>query len=361
MSLKAAIYGLSKEGMSVAQRLKSLGHEVYLIDEVLQASLAPSSVPSFEELVKEEALAPLASVSSAVEASELLVFAPRLKGDLQPDYVKQALKNISRYIRKGTTVLTLCPLPFGVSSELEELVQAFSGLSRGKDFYFCYMPEPHVLGVGSNAERGVVSLARALGLRREAICSLYDADLMFLKLLIDRLSDVAGSIELGRRGLRSRRTAFVDEFVELAYDLQVVGSTLEESDHLKQLASPILRIIKAYTKYLHERIRLRAKEKGMRLGALTLYIVWGLEPNSIRPAKALALNDIMTKMRESFGDVRHVRSVEKLPTVEQNYFVMVCDRRSLQEGLKRGVLTPFSLADSAFSWVEGGTPWLKLQ
>lgn len=359
MKPRAAVYGLSKEGLSFAARLRSVGYEVYLIDEVLQASLSPSAIPSFEELVKEEALAPLASMSAALQASELLIFAPRLKGELPSDYVKQALRNISRYMRKGTVLVALCPLPFGIVAELVELIQAFSGLSGGKEFSLCYMPNPHIIGISAGAEKGMAGLIRALGLRREAACSLQEAELLYVKLLIDRLSDVASAIELGRRGVRSRRTVFLDEFVEEVYDLQVVVSSLEESDHLKQLSSPILRIMRAYTKYLHERIRLTAKEKGMRLGALTLYLVWNTEQNSVRPAKALALADLTAKMRESFGEVRHVKGVDRLPAVEQNYFAIVCDRASLQEGLKRGVATPFGLADSAFSWVEGGTPWLK--
>jgi len=144
--LKVAIYGQTTEGYKLAARLVDKA-SVTLIDENLQMATEVDqrfikSHPDLDELMSSETLMDLKPIESALTDANVIFFTPKLRRPSEESLIESTskLRDLSKYVSKGTTVVNALPTGPGGNSENIVLLEKQTGLTVGESLEYAYTP-----------------------------------------------------------------------------------------------------------------------------------------------------------------------------------------------------------------------------
>src|SRR2546422_8542691 len=144
--LKVAIYGQTTEGYKLAARLVDKA-SVTLIDETLQMATEVDqrfikSHPDLDELMSSETLMDLKPIEGALAEANVIFFTPKLRRPSEESLIESTskLRDLSRYVSKGTTVVNALPTGPGGNSQNIVLLEKQTGLTVGESLRYAYSP-----------------------------------------------------------------------------------------------------------------------------------------------------------------------------------------------------------------------------
>ena len=150
---KIAVVGLGYVGLPLAVAFARKGFSVFGIDANVQRVERIKSLKSYIADVSNAAIAQVmrngkfratCDLSLLKDADAILICVPTpLKRRYTPDisFIQSAIKNVARYLKKGTLVVLESTTYPGTTEELIKPVLEKTGLRAGKDFYLAFSPE----------------------------------------------------------------------------------------------------------------------------------------------------------------------------------------------------------------------------
>ena len=241
---RVAIYGQTTEGYKLASRLVDRAR-VTIIDETLQMATELDQRflkihPDLDELMSSEPLMDLKPIEGVLAEADIVFFTPKLRRPAEESLMESSskLRELSKYISKGSTIVNTLPTGPGGNAENMSLIEKQAGLTVGESLEYAYMPlhprsaEPAIVAsvtgakdrerldpLGFKVNSGSV-LAAELG---------YTADLLLGSVRL------ASEIELMKRAREAKvkfqegggSEVYLDEFAPNIYGLKAIQSSEE--------------------------------------------------------------------------------------------------------------------------------------
>jgi hypothetical protein len=357
-SPKIAVYGLSTEGYNVAARLGRMGYPVTLIDEVMQQaiSLDQSSLgerQTISDLIRGERLVPFRPAKMAIEESDIIILAPRLKreGDEARNEMREHLRELGRSIKEGCHIVNLTPEGMGDGRLYLQVLSTVSGLEAAEKFTLVYAPKNNI--VGSNRpvqDRRVLAILRAAGFT-SSISTLEAAEAIYTGGIIRSVSDAAVALEMGRRNLAvDTKIRYIDDVAPQVFDARLLSGSLEDGDPLQQLCLYSTRILSSYPRYLAEKLKVEAKKASIRLSHTTAHILWDHDQNELRPIRRIFINAFEAKLRELLEEVKVHKGREYPMTEGPPPILIPCSKKDHEWVDKLPHEFPLLVANMSLTW-----------
>ncbi|HZW85392.1 MAG TPA: hypothetical protein VFE91_05775, partial [Nitrososphaerales archaeon] len=143
---KVAMYGLTSEAYKLAGELVDRA-QVTIIDETLQMALELDQPflkknPSLQELMGEEPLLSFKPLEQVLGDSQVIFFTPKLRRPTDETLIEAGtkLRELSKYLSKGVSLVNTLPTGPGGNSENIMMVEKQTGLQVGSSLTYSYVP-----------------------------------------------------------------------------------------------------------------------------------------------------------------------------------------------------------------------------
>ena len=314
MQLKVSIYGLTTEGFGLAKKL-SESAEVYVVDEMLQTGFMLTkdlARESLENLMEEEPLLEVLPIEKAISNSNLVFFCPRLRrfGEEVLIEVSSRLRELSRYISSGCTVINCVPTGLGGNSENIQIIEKQSGLKVGQDITYCYFPfrpKESWSDIFASTPGHSVSIEK-IGLSNTSQ-NILAAELEYIQDLLDSTLMLVSAIELNKKAreakvkIKQNISAYIDQMVGRLFDLRAVQAREEFSETVAYLAGSILKNLESFSRYLADVVRDALRERSLRASKTKVVLLWSIDKYEMRPDRIFTSESIQQRLRDYVTDV----------------------------------------------------------
>ena len=329
-----SVYGLSSEGYFISAKLASKGYEVFIIDEKLGAAmeLRPEIAGDYRELSKlldDEVLMKIKPSRECIADSKVVFFAPKVGRIVNEDVlteVKSRLAELSKNLREGVLLIFCLPLGISGSKEIVDRIEHASGLTNGRNFFFCYCPtelgRPLVFGCNSPLSEFAQTI-EAAGFSTE-VFAVEKAEIIHAQRLIARYSSLASNFEAAKRLTqlgydcpREYKQIYADELSGSICDLRIIAESLSSGDPLLYLVSGSLKSVDGYTRFLVERVREFVRRRELKAARLKILLFSDNDKLEMRGDRIGLANAILERLRDFYSDIEYLNIMKEgftLPT-----------------------------------------------
>lgn len=349
--ITTAVYGLSTEGYRIASSIAVKGFRVSLIDEAarMAISLKPDiarTYPDVSSLIEDEPLLALEPVDVAVSEASYVFFAPKIRrvGQEVKSDVTSKLRDATKALRKGTSVINTLPAGIGGNNENMALIEHITGMTVGEDIFYYYMPVTHELIsppeiiVGSLKSKQDPEISKMLYdpdiKGRLNYIDIISAEFMHSIRVLGHYTSMASVLEICKNIntksdsiYRAFSDLYIDDIANGLYDLRAIGSSLAGAGPLMYLVNGSIKGTEGYIKHLIDKIRDVLKKRDLKASRTKVAIAWTLDPNEMRGDKIELLSSLESKLKDYIGDVeRQPWSVFDLYPTEKTRIVIACSK-----------------------------------
>lgn len=331
--LKVVFYGLSSDGLRLAEKFVER-HKVTLIDESLKLAIPFHGKGFTLRHLLEKDLLPLTSFAESLADANVIFFSPKMRkvgmegrGDLL-----MWLKEVSRNMSEGSTIVYLLPLAPRRTQEVLTLIEDQSGLKEGKEFNFLYSPltpEGELQNfVGSSQESVPKEVYELLG--RPEVVPFYLAELRHFKNIFPGILERAMKLIFHEPG----GELYISEAVKGLLDAHLLASSVSTSNPLFHIASSLIKGVDFYLKTLENFLRQLVKRMGLKAIRTHVLLLWNNDPYELRGDEYRTKAALQARLQEAFGAVEApsvTPSTPIFPMVERSNLVVVCTRRDEEE------------------------------
>ncbi|MGC1933072.1 MAG: hypothetical protein WA667_29205, partial [Candidatus Nitrosopolaris sp.] len=325
--ITTAVYGLSTEGYRIASSIAVKGFKVSLIDEAarMAISLKPDiarTYPDVSSLIEDEPLLALEPVDVAVSEASYIFFAPKIRrvGQEVKSDVTSKLRDATKALRKGTSVIYTLPTGIGGNNENMALIEHITGMTVGEDIFYYYMPISHELIssqeiiVGSLKSKQDAEISKMLYdpdiKGRLNYIDIISAEFMHSIRILGHYTRMASVLEICKNINfksdpihRAFSDLYIDDIANGLYDLRAIGSSLGGAGPLMYLVNGSIKGTEGYIKHLIDKIRDVLKKRDLKASRTKVAIAWTLDPNEMRGDKIEFLSSLESKLKDYIGDV----------------------------------------------------------
>ncbi|MEM2339245.1 MAG: hypothetical protein QXW83_03485, partial [Nitrososphaerales archaeon] len=145
--LSTTVFGLSSEGYQIALTLTKNHIPTIIIDENLKVGmeLKPEDVENYtsiQALQEGEPLLRVKPFEKALSESKYIFFVPKIRsfGEEVKIEINSRLRELAKYLPKGSTLINSVPTGIGGNLENIRLIERISGFKWCESFYYVYCP-----------------------------------------------------------------------------------------------------------------------------------------------------------------------------------------------------------------------------
>jgi hypothetical protein len=347
--ITTAVYGLSTEGYRIASSIAVKGFKVSLIDEAarMAISLKPDiarTYPDVSSLIEDEPLLALEPVDVAVSEASYIFFAPKIRrvGQEVKTDVTSKLRDATKALRKGTSVIYTLPAGIGGNNENMALIEHVTGMAVGEDIFYYYMPISHepsqeiIMGsLKSKQDSEISKMLYDPDIKgRLNYIDISSAEFMHSIRVLGHYTRMASVLEICKNIsiksdtiYRAFSDLYIDDIANGLYDLRAIGSSLGGAGPLTYLVNGSIKGTEGYVKHLIDKIRDELKKRDLKASRTKVSIAWTLDPNEMRGDKIELLSSLESKLKDYIGDVeRQPWSVFDLYPTEKTRIVIACSK-----------------------------------
>jgi hypothetical protein len=315
--LKVVMYGLTSEGYRLAADLVD-GAQVTIVDETLQMANDVDAAfvrknPNLEELMSGEPLLGVKPVERVLGEAEVVFFTPRLRRPSEESLTEASakLRELSKYLSSGVTLVNTLPTGPGGNSENMVLVEKQTGLKLGASLTYAYMPlkprdpKPVVVSVAGGREKGPLE---TLGFVSSSQ-NVFSAELEYASMVLGTAVASVIEIELARKAreakvsLQKGKEAYVDEIAKYLYDLKAIQAREEAGESISYLAGATLKSLDNFVRYIVDETREVLKEKELKASRTKISLLWTLDHYEMRADRIQMATGIQQRLRDYVTDV----------------------------------------------------------
>ncbi|MBI3858661.1 MAG: hypothetical protein HY296_00255 [Thaumarchaeota archaeon] len=314
---KVALYGLTSEGYRLASGIADRA-QVTIVDETLQVAMDLNAQflkknPNLEEMMNEEPLLSVKPLEQVLGEAEFVVFTPKLRRPSEESLIEAGskLRDVSRYVSKGTVFVNALPTGPGGNSENIMLIEKQTGLRVGEGLTYAYAPlrpreqKPAVVAVAGGKGGGTL---QPLGMT-ESSQNVFSAELEFASSVLGSAIVSVTEIELARRAREARvaiqrpSDVFIDEFAKYLYELKAIQASEETGESISYLAGATLKSLENYIRYVVDETREVLKEKELKASRTKIGLLWSLDRYEMRGERLQLADSIQQRLRDYVTDV----------------------------------------------------------
>ncbi len=343
--IKVAMYGLTSEAYKLAAALVDRA-QVTIVDETLQMAMDidPAFMkknPSLQEVMAEEPLLSFKPLEQVLGEAQVIFFTPRLRRPSDETLIEAGskLRELSRYLSKGVTLVNSLPTGPGGNSDNIILAEKQTGLQVGSTLTYSYMPlrpgeaKPAVVSIAGLTEKGVLP---ALGFAPNSQ-NVFSAELEYASSVMEASVASVTEIELAKRARDARVTlqkpsnVYLDEFSKYLYELKAIQASEETGESISYLAGATLKSFDNYVRYTVDETREVLKEKQLKASRTKISLLWNLDKYEMRGERLQVAESIQQRLRDYVTDVdivsrpRGKGGAELLDPLKHNV-VIVCSK-----------------------------------
>ncbi len=351
--IKVAMYGLTSEAYDLAAALVDRA-QVTIIDETLQMAMDLDQAflrknPNLQALMAEEPLLSLKPLEVVLGDAQVVFFTPKLRRPSDETLIEAGTKmrDLSKYLSKGVTLVNALPTGPGGNSENIMVVEKQTGLQVGSTLTYAYVPlqprspKPVVVSAAGWDEKGPL---KALGFSPNSQ-NVFSAELEYASAVMEAAVESVTEIELARRAREAKVTmqnsseSYIDEFVKYLYELKAIQASEETGESIAYLAGATLKSFENYIRYVVDETREVLKEKQLKASRTKIGLLWTLDKYEMRGERLQVAESIQLRLRDYVTDVDIVSgsnlrgSAELFDPLKHNV-VIVCSKED-QEALKQ--------------------------
>lgn len=351
--IKVAMFGLTSEGYRLASDLVEKA-QVTIIDETLQMAMDVDQAflkknPNLQDLMAEEPLLSLKPLEQVLGEAEVVFFTPKLRRPSDEALIEAGskLRDLSRYLSRGVTLVNALPTGPGGNSENIMMVEKQTGLSVGSTLTYAYMPlrpreqKPAVVSAAGFQEKGAL---QTLGFSQNSQ-NVFSAELEYSSSVMEASVTSVTEIELARRAreakvaLQKASGVFIDEFTRYLYDLKAIQASESTGESISYLAGAALKSFENYVRYVVDETRDVLKEKQLKASRTRIGILWNLDRYEMRGERIQVAESIQQRLRDYVTDVdivssQRIRGGSDLLDPLKHNVVIVCSKEDA-EALKQ--------------------------
>ena len=351
--IKVAMYGLTSEGYRLAADLVDKA-QVTIIDETLQMAMEVDlpflrKNPNLQDLMSEEPLLSLKPLEQVLGDAQVIFFTPKLRRPSDEALIEAGskLRDLSRYLSKGVTLVNALPAGPGGNSENIMMVEKQTGLTVGSNLTYAYLPlkpreqKPAVVSAAGLQEKGPLL---ALGFSPNSQ-NVFSAELEYASTVMQVAVGSVTEIELAKRarearvGLQQPSGVYIDEFTKFLYDLKAIQASEATGESISYLAGAALKSFENYVRYVVDETRDVLKEKQLKASRTKIGLLWNLDRYEMRGERIQVAESIQQRLRDYVTDVEIVsgqklRGGSELLDPMKHNVVIVCSKDDL-EALKQ--------------------------
>lgn len=341
--LKVAMYGLTSEGYRLAVDLVERA-QVTIVDETLQMAMDVDGAflkknPNLDELMSGEPLLRLKPLERVLGDAQVVFFTPKLRRPSDESLIEAGtkLRDLSKYLSKGVTLVNTLPTGPGGNSENVVVVEKQTGLKVGSTLAYAYMPlrpkdpKPGVVSVAGGDEK---SPLEALGLPSNSQ-NMLSAEMEYASMVMGVATASVIQIELakkardGRVSVQTGKEAYIDELAKYLYDLKAIQAREEAGESISHLAGATLKSLENFVRYIVDETREVLKEKELKASRTKISLLWTLDNYEMRADRIQVASGIQQRLRDYVTDVEIVSGLktrggaETLDPLKHNV-VIVC-------------------------------------
>ncbi len=345
--LRVAIYGQTTEGYKLAARLVDRA-SVTIIDETLQMATELDqrflkNHPDLNELMSSEPLMDLKPIGGVLAQANVIFFTPKLRRPSDESLIESGskLRDLSKYVLKGTTVVNTLPTGPGGNAENIVLIEKQTGLKVGESLGYTYMP----LHPGSAEPAIVASITggddklplEALGFKPNSQ-NLFAAELGYASDVLVGAVRLASEIELAKRAREAKvkfqtreEDVYLDEFAPRLYELKAIQSSEEAGESIAYLAGAAVKSLGNYVRYIVDETREILKERQLKASRTRIVVLWSLDRYEIRAERLQMAESIVQRLRDYVSDVDTVsgatlKAGSEVFDSQKHNLVIVCSK-----------------------------------
>lgn len=351
--IKVAMYGLTSEGYRLASELVDKA-QVTIIDETLQMAMDVDQPflkknPNLQDLMAEEPLLSLKPLEQVLGDAQVVFFTPKLRRPADESLIEAGskLRDLSRYLSKGVTLVNALPTGPGGNSEYITMVEKQTGLTVGSTLTYAYMPvkpreqKPAVASAAGLQEKGPLL---ALGFLPNSQ-NVFSAELEYTAVVMQSAVVSVTEIELAKRAREARVAiqqpsgVYIDEFTKFLYDLKAIQASEATGESISYLAGAALKSFENYVRYVVDETRDVLKEKQLKASRTKIGLLWNLDRYEMRGERLQVADSIQQRLRDYVTDVELVSGqklrgrTDLLDPMKHNV-VIACSKEDL-EALKQ--------------------------
>jgi len=314
------MYGLTSEGYRLAAGLVEKA-QVTMVDETLQMATDVDAAflkknPSLEELMSGEPLLRFKPLERVLGDAQVVFFTPRLRRPSEESLAEAGtkLRDLSRYLSTGVTLVNTLPTGPGGNSENIVVVEKQTGLKVGSSLTYAYVPlrprdpKPAVVSVAGAKEKLPLE---ALGFAPSSQ-NVFSAELEYASMILDAATEWEIEIELARKARESKvsmqkgREPYVDELAKYLYDLKAIQAREETGEAVSYLAGATLKSLENFVRYIVDETREVLKEKELKASRTKISLFWTLDHYEMRADRLQMSSGIQQRLRDYVTDVEIV-------------------------------------------------------
>lgn len=349
--MKAAVYGLSAEGYSLACRMAARGVDVSVIDESKHMAIsldaeAAARYPDIASLKEDEPLMPMMPADLAISGAGYLFFAPVVRGH-KPDgdlgsYPK--FKEAVLPMRKNRSLVYMLPAGPGSSVENVSLLERITGFAAGRSIHYYYCPAsgtaPAVIGSHQGLPDEQLAALVSDG-EPPRFVTFSSAEWLHALDVVTRFAKVSSILEtsqhmrkdMGPGDFDRFRDVFLDEAIRGTYDLRVLRASFTSPCTMTYVVNGSLRALDAYVKRLVGTVRALLREPRFRMRRVRVAVSWEHDEREMRGDRPLAAHSLLEKLRDHLGEAEMIEDLKPETFHDEEVLVIVACSRADYERL----------------------------
>lgn len=318
--IRVAMYGLTSEGYSLAADLVGKS-QVTIVDETLQMAMELDAAflkknPDLAQMMSEEPLLGVKPLEVVLGEAQVVFFTPKLRRSSDEALIEAGtkLRDLTKYLSKGTTFVNTLPTGPGGNSENIMLLEKQAGLQVGESLTYAYMPlrprdpKPVVFSAAGMSEKHVLN---TLGFAPTSQ-NVFSAELEYASSVLESAIGSVTEIELARRAreakvaLQKSSDVYVDEFSKYLFDLKTIQASDDTGESISYLAGAALKSLENYVRYVVDETRELLKEKELKASRTKISLLWSLDKYEMRGERLQMAENIQQRLRDYVTDVEVV-------------------------------------------------------
>ncbi len=312
------MYGLTSEAYKLAADVVDKAR-VTVVDETLQMATELDAHflrknPNLADVMSAEPLLGFKPLERVLGEAQVVFFTPRLRRPADETLMEAGakLRELSRYLSKGTALVNALPTGPGGNSENIMLVEKQTGLRVGDTLTYAYLPlrpqeqKPALVSVAGKGEGK--QLLSGLGFT-ETSQNVFAGELEYAASVLESVMGSVTEIEMARRAreakvsLQKPAEAYIDSFAKYLYELKAIQGSDETGESISYLAGAALKSLENYVRYAVDETREVLKEKELKASRTKIGLVWSLDQYEMRGERLQLAESLQQRLRDYVTDV----------------------------------------------------------
>jgi hypothetical protein len=318
--IKVAMYGLTSEAYRLAADLVDRA-QVTIVDETLQMAMDIEPVflkknPNLQEVMSAEPLLSFKPLEQVLGDAQVIFFTPKLRRPSDETLIEAGskLRDLSKYMSKGVTLVNSLPTGPGGNSENIMMVEKQTGLQIGQTLTYAYLPlrpresKPAVVSAAGSHDKDPL---QTLGYSTNSQ-NVFSAELEYASEVMGSAVASVTEIEMARRAREAKVTmqrkseAYLDEFSKCLFELKAIQASDETGESISYLAGAALKSFDNYVRYVVDETREVLKEKQLKASRTKIALLWSLDRYEMRGERLQVAESIQQRLRDYVTDVEVV-------------------------------------------------------